>query len=210
MTPTDPPPLGAHLLDTGPMLCLGGSTVLADLYEKSHLIDGAIVAAVRDELRRHAADERPHKRVQRRSASFANKRFYPLLRDAVAPPTPTPTLMNALATEMHDREKAKEEQHDRVYHHNALKHLGEVESIYAASQAGSTFVTSDIPAGAAARSRGVAVDTFVDLAVHLLRAQRLVKAKKVASELQGLQRSGLDIGGTVNGQLDLTTRYRHR
>lgn len=202
-------PLGEHVIDTGPLLCFGESVPLADLYDLLLLKDAAVVVAVRDELSRLSENSDPRRKAERRASSSVRKRFGALLNAAVVPPTPEPDSMRELEAEMQARDREKEERKGREYHATPGKHRGEVESIHVATTQGRTFVSSDMPAGLAARGRGVAVDTFVDLAVRLMRGQHEVKTRTIARELQRLVRVGLDIGGTVNGQLDLTRNYRH-
>lgn len=202
-------PLGEHVIDTGPLLCLGESIPLADLYDLLLLKDAAVVTAVRDELSRLAGNEDPRRKTERRASSSVRKRFQALLSAAIPPPAPEPDSMRELESEMQARDREKEERKGREYHVVPGKHRGEVESIHVATMQSRSFVSSDMPAGLAARGRGVAVDTFVDLAVRLMRGQQEVKTRAIARELQRLVRVGLDIGGTVNGQLDLTRDYRH-
>lgn len=197
-------PLGTHYLDSGPLLCLGGSVMIADLYDGTFLAEALVVEAVADEVRRRATRRTPPGDPHRTGAAdqgarAAARRYDRLLAEAALRPAPEPTLLASIESSMHTRAQRKNS--GKPQHPNA--HRGESESIYAAVQDGSAFVACDDDARIEASDHGVPVETFVDIARRLDASHRDVKSRRIVSELQKLARSGFDIGDVVQSVLDL-------
>lgn len=196
--------LGVHFLDTGPLLCLGGSDVIADLYDETLLVDARAAEAVAKEVRRRGAEKTPNGDPQRRgqvnrAARAAVGRYFPLLESAIPVPNRSaPQFVSIKAKLMY---LATQKNGDKQIHPNAND--GEAESIHVAKISSANFVTGDNDARFVAKQNGVYCETFVDLASRLSRAQRQVKTKRIFGELQRLAKAGIDIGDRVSSHLDL-------
>ena len=88
--------IGPHLLDAGPVLCLGGSPVIADLYDTHFASDGAVVEVVADEVRGwssvYLAPGDPHRigGVKRAGGGAVSRYGKTLLSAAIPTPAPEP------------------------------------------------------------------------------------------------------------------------
>lgn len=197
--------LGVHFLDSGPLLCLGGSSVLADLYDDVCGSEARVVEAVAKEIERRASARTlpgdPKRRGGADDAFRGAARRYRTLLDAAEPrPDPVPEALLQLESEF--RALAESKDPGKVQHPTA--HRGESESIHAAMRSQGSLVSCDDDAGRVAQSRGVYAETVVDLARRFVREQKVVKPRRIFSELQTLVRNGVDIGDVVQSALDLT------
>ena len=205
MTKASDSAIGPHLLDTGPVLCLGGSSVMADLYDSHFGADGRVVAVVADEVRGwagvHVAPGDPHRiGGVRRAGGAAVKRYgHGLLAAAIPSPSPEPPEIAIVRQALEDHANGKRPGRTP----RAGKHAGETYSIYEAERQSIRFVSNDGGARHVAGARGVAHESFADIARRLSKCQQDLKPKRIVKELQRLSKDGVDIGDVVNSELDL-------
>lgn len=197
--------IGPHLLDTGPVLCLGGSEVMAELYDVHLAGQGAVVAVVADEVRgwssAHVAPGDPHRigGVKRAGAGAVARYGKTLLSTAIPTPVPEPATISAIRQDLEDH--AARKRPGRTVRAN--EHAGETYSIHEAAVRSLRFVSNDDGARHVAAARFVAHESFADIARRLVSCQQDVKPKQVLRELQRLVREGVDVGDVVNSVLDL-------
>lgn len=197
--------VGPHLLDTGPVLCLGGSQVMAELYDAHFASEGSVVAVVADEVRcwssAYVAPGDPQRigGVKRAGASAVGRYGNTLLSAVVPRPEPEPAAIAAIRQNLENH--ANRKRPGRIP--RAKEHAGETYSIYEARSRSIRFVSNDDGARAVAIARAVAHESFTDLARRLTKCQQDVKPKQILKELQRLVRYGVDIGDVVNSVLDL-------
>jgi hypothetical protein len=197
--------IGSHLLDAGPMLCLGGSSVMADLYDAHFAADGAIVAVVEDEVRGWASayvapgDPRRIGGVKRAGTAAVARYASTLFTAAIPTPDPEPTAVLALRQDL--EEHANRKRPGRESRPN--EHAGEAYSIHEAAQRGVLFVSNDDGARQVAHMRSVAHESFVDVMRRLVKLQQEVNRKQILKEMQRLVLNGVDVGDVVNSVLDL-------
>lgn len=197
--------IGDHYLDTGPLLCLGGSPLLAELFD-DHLLQGSrVVAAVVGEVNQRAdrslpPGHRPNEQKVKQAARNARGRYKPLLGGAKAVPDPEPVQLSTIKADLRDRAE-KQLLAGQTLH--PLKNAGEAESVYWAATEGVEIVANDGDAHALAAQHGVISSTFVEVARHLVKAQKTVKHREIYKELATL--SGRDIfpGEHLYSELDL-------
>lgn len=202
--------VGRHLLDSGPLLCLGGSSIIADLYDFHFAADGGVVAVVVDEVRRIATERVPPgdpRRIapRQRAGSAAVSRYgHSLFTAAIATPSIDPDEIADIlqALEYHATRKRP----GRTM--SPGEHAGETYSIYEAEVRSLRFVANDDGARHVAGLRSVAHESFVDLAVRLAKCQQEVKPKQLVRELQRLAHAGIDTGDVVHSVLDLPAARR--
>lgn len=196
MTAHRAPRLNEHFIDSGPLLCLGTSATLADLYDSLFRAKMKVVEAVDLEINRKADEVlRPGGRksggYEKRAAKSARYRYAEELRDALPRPDPVPTQLAAWEAE---------ERRDRDH---PLKHRGECESIHAARAASIDFLTNDGGAARLASRSGVKSATFVDIMRQALGIDRRADRDEIARELITAKRSGVDTGENIRSALDL-------
>lgn len=197
--------IGPHLLDTGPVLCLGGSEVMAELYDVHLAGQGAVVAVVADEIRgwssAHVAPGDPHRigGVKRAGAGAVARYGKTLLSTAIPTPVSEPATISAIRQDLEDH--AARKRPGRTVRAN--EHAGETYSIHEAAVRSLRFVSNDDGARHVAAARSVAHESFADIARRLVSCQQDVKPKRVLRELQRLVREGVDVGDIVNSVLDL-------
>lgn len=193
--------VGPHLLDTGPVLCLGGSEVMAELYDAHFADEGTVVAVVADEVRGWSSayvapgDPRRIGGVKRAVARYGNT----LLSAGLPTPVPEPADIPVIRQDLEDHAYRKRPGRTP----SANEHAGETYSIHEAMVRSLRFVSNDDGARHVAGLRSVAHESFVDVARRLVSCQKEVNARQILRELQRLVRENLDIGDVVNSVLDL-------
>lgn len=194
-----------HLLDAGPVLCLGASTVMADLYDAHLIADGLVVATVADEVRGWAsvyvAPGDPHrkKEVKRAGAAAVGRYTRTLLATALPTPEPQPAAVAAIRREL--ERHAERKRPGRMA--RAGEHGGETYSIYEAGLRSICFITNDGGARHVAGMWSVTHQSFVDLMRRLVKSHQDVNRRQIVKEMQRLGRNGIDVGDVVNSVLDL-------
>lgn len=197
--------IGPHVLDAGPVLCLGGSTVIADLYDAHLASDGVVVEMVADEVRGWSSayvapgDPRRIGGVKRAGVGAVSRYRNSLLSAVIPTPMPEPAAIAAIRQDLEDHANRKRPGRTA----RANEHAGETYSIHAASSRSARFISNDDGARAVASVRVLAHESFTDMARRLTKCQQDVKPKQILRELQGLVRDGIDIGDVVNSVLDL-------
>lgn len=203
-----------HVLDTGPLLCLGNSDRLREWYDDFLLAEGRVVAAVHDELKRQSSlhhtqwgvgriEERTvlkdtAKRVLRH---YSQTLFcYPAL---IPNPSDNMKLLSQIQAELQrDSESKVRRSGERAIPSNN----GEAFSIHAILTIikGSVyFVSNDAGARRIAEKHGIQVYTFVDLFRFICAQSRDSRQRKrVLKELQSCSRH-FDIGEAIYNQSDL-------
>lgn len=187
------------------MLCLGGSSVMADLYDAYFVADGAVVAVVEDEVRGWASayvapgDPRRISGVKRAGSAAVARYASTLFTAAIPTPDPEPTAVLAIRQDV--EEHANRKRPGRVSRPN--EHAGETYSIHEATQRTLRFVSNDDGARQVAHMRSVAHESFVDVTRRLVKLQQEVNRKQILKEMQRLVLNGVDIGDVVNSVLDL-------
>lgn len=194
-----------HYLDSGPLLCLGGSPVLAELFDAHHLANSRVVEAVVDEIVRNAMlilpPVGPHpKRHVRQAAKNARGRYKALLAAATPTPSPEPNLLTAIKADLHRRAAAKLKAGETTH---PSAHEGEAESIYASVTESAAIVTNDGDAHSVAWANSVPSVSFVGIARSLGRSQRDVSRRVIFKELMTLSRRGVFPGEHITSELDL-------
>lgn len=205
MTAPKRPQIGEHYLDAGPLLCLGGSPVLAELFDQHFLSRSKVVAAVVGEVN-HNADlplpaVGPHrKRKVKQAARNARGRYKALLASATSPPDPEPTRLTDIKADLRTRALKRLAPGETLH---PLKNDGEAECVYWAAQEGVEVISNDGDAHALAVKHRVVSITFVEVARHLVKAQKVVRRRDIYKELATL--SGWDIfpGEHIYSELDL-------
>lgn len=197
--------LGWHYLDAGPLFCLGGSHVLAELFDAHHLANSKVAAAVVGEVVRNATlilpPVGPHpKRNLRQSAKNARGRYKVLLASATPAPVPEPPLLSAIKADLTSSAKAKLKIGESL-HPNAND--GEAESIYSAVTESAAVVTNDADAHSVAGKHKVVSSTFVDVARHMVRSQKVVGRRTIFNELMTLSNRSIFPGEHITSELDL-------
>lgn len=196
--------LGPHILDAGPVFCLGGSEYLADLYDRFFLADSQIVDAVANEVfyrggQQEIAGNKDRKNELRRAAARAAVRYRDLLESSVERPDPVPQALTDLERVFKVRALAK----GRVGFQHDLAHRGESESIHHAMRGTSMFLSCDQDAREVAEMNGIVVGSFVEIVRRIRRSDRSIKHKRLGNELFALGRKSIDIGEHFQGELDL-------
>lgn len=199
------PAIEGHYLDSGPLLCLGGSQVLADLFDAHLLPKSKVVAAVVAEVTYNAAlvlppvGPHPKRRVQQ-AARVVRGRYKQLLSAATSVPNPEPGLLSSMKTDLRNRAQAKLKL-GGVLH--PLKNDGEAESVYWAASEAVEVISNDADAHLLARKHKVPSSTFVEVARHLVRTQKAVKRSEIYKELATLSSRGIFPGEHITSELDL-------
>lgn len=198
-------PLGGHYLDAGPVFCLGGSQILAELFDAHHLANSKVAPAVVGEVVRNALlilpPAGPHpKRNLRQAAKNARGRYKVLLASATPVPETEPPLLSAIKAELTSSSKMKLKAGESR-HPNAND--GEAESIYSAVTESAALVTNDADAHTVARKCKVVSITFVDVARNMVRAQRVIGRRTIFNELMTLSNRSIFPGEHITSELDL-------
>ncbi len=194
------------VVDTGPFLCLGGAKVLHDAfrlrcYGKTHWVQ-----AVHDELAGHGRGTDAKATAAR---AFVPPRRSHWLPEPVTfgPPGSDPAVDRVLA-DVRGITAARRRAAGRPPASAPPRpgdDLGEAQSIVLASRTRRTLMSHDDGARIAARQARVPAVTLVDLARRLV-ADGQQRPAVLASAFQKLKQNGIEIGGVVNGPLDLTPR----
>lgn len=205
MTAPRRPQIGHHYLDSGPLFCLGGSSVLADLFDAHLLAKSRVAAAVVREVDRNATlilpPVGPHpKRKVKQSARIVRGRYKALLAAAAPTPAPVPQLLASIKTDL-TISAAKKLNAGQASHPNA--HDGESESLYWAATQSVELVTNDGDAYRIARKYRVPSSTLVEVARHLVKAQKVVGRRAVFNELMTLSKHQIFPGEHITNELDL-------
>lgn len=199
------PAIGEHFLDSGPLFCLGGSPVLAELFDAHMLRDSRVVAAVVGEVNRNSTlvvpPVGPHpKRRLKQAANAARGRYKLLLASASNVPSPTPVLLTSIKADLAESAKRKLGP-GRSLH--PAQNDGEAESIYWAATNAMEIVTNDGDAHRIAGERNVVSSSFVEVARHLVRLQKAVKRSEIYKELSTLSHHEIYPGEHITSELDL-------
>jgi len=210
--------LNAHVLDTGPLLCLGNSSNLREWYDDFLLDEGLVVTAVHGELKRQSnlhpvqwgSGNTEHRKLLISTAKrllrhysqtlFCSSRLIPEPSDYLG-------LLSQIQAELQSDSEHKA-------HRRGVRDIpsneGEAFSIHAILTIikGSVyFVSNDEGARGVARNHGIRVCTFVDLFRYICAQSRDSRQKKrVHRELLSC-RMHFDIGGVISNPSDLDLRY---
>jgi hypothetical protein len=197
--------IAAHYLDSGPLFCLGGSKVLADLFDEHFLRESEVVAAVVGEVNRNAMlvlpAVGPHKkRYLHQSAKVVRGRYKLLLESAVPVPAPVPDLLASMKADLIASAQAKYPI-GKMLHPD--EHDGEAECVFWAAANSREVVTNDGDAHELARKHHVASSTFVEVARQMVVAQKLVGRNVVFQELMTLSNRSIFPSEHITSELDL-------
>lgn len=199
------PQIGDHYLDAGPLFCLGGSQVLAELFDEHFLSRSLVAAAVVGEVN-HNADllippVGPHpKRGVKQAARNARGRYKALLASAKVVPSPEPPQLSTIRADLRTRAQAHLKPGQSLHQ---AKNDGEAESVYWAALESAEVVSNDGDAHALAAKHGVTSSTFVEVARHLVKAQKAVRRRDIYRELATLSSRDIFPGEHITGELDL-------
>ena len=194
--------IDVHVLDTGPLLCLGMSQKLRNWYYHSLQAKGRVVGAVREELRRHARSSAglcvPAKKVL---DCYGES----LLSDGSIADISNidQQLLNEIRSSLH-RDSVKRASKYGSSH--VPGNEGEAYSIYVILKclSGSEyFVSNDNGALREASRRHVERCTFVDLYRYVCMIDRSINRNEVFNALQICSKAGVDIGEYVTNVIDL-------
>lgn len=197
--------IGSHFLDSGPLFCLGASQVLADLFDAHLLPKSKVVAAVVAEVTHNATlllppvGPHPKRRVQQ-AARAVRGRYKVLLSAARSVPSPEPGLLISMKTDLRSRAQVRLRRGEVLH---PLKNDGEAESVYWAASESVEVISNDADAHLLARKHKVPSSTFVEVARHLVKAQKAVKRSEIYKELATLSSRGIFPGEHITGELDL-------
>jgi hypothetical protein len=186
-----------YVTDTGPLLCLGGSKVLRDIFKARCHGKAHWVQAVRDELAHKA---RGYGAVAKAAEIYGGRSATWLTATIVFAPADQSELQ-PIWQRLQDLEKEKATRQGRAPREDPGANLGEAQSILHARRQGHTLLAHDGDARRVAREHSVPNATIVDLAQQLVAEGN--KARPLANELLGLQASGIDTGRHITGPLDL-------
>ena len=203
-----------HVLDTGPLLCLGSSQPLRESYDTFMLKHGRVVAAVCSELQRQQALDVTkwggdlEARKARRDAARGALRHYSdsLLGSSklVAVSAVDPSLLDAITQEL----KCDSEAKARHYGNSSIpSNEGEAHSIYAiltTIEGAACFVSNDNGARMLARRHAIKAYTLVDLFRYICFKNKVDarEKKKMFRALVTCSRK-LDIGDVIVNVSDL-------
>lgn len=194
-----------HFLDSGPLFCLGGSRLLADLFDDHFLDKSRVVAAVVGEVVRNATLVLPpvgrhEKRYLHQSAKVVRGRYKVLLASATPSPSPVPELLASVKADLTASAQSKLKA-GRTLH--ATANDGEAESVYWAATHFTEVITNDGDAHLLARKHKVASSTFVGVARHMVITQKLVGRHAIFKELMTLSSRSIFPGEHITSELDL-------
>ena len=196
------PAIDVHVLDTGPLLCLGMSRNLRNWYYNSLLDKGRVVDAVREELRKHA---RSSARLRVPAKKVLDCYGASLLSDDAITDISNvdQQLLNDICSSL-NRDSAKRASKYGSSH--VPSNAGEAYSIYAILKclSGSEFfVSNDSGALREASKRDVRCCTFVDLFRFVCVIDRSIDRNDVFKQLQICSKAEVDIGEYVTNVIDL-------
>lgn len=193
--------LGSHLLDAGPALCLGGSSLLAEQYAKFFIHNSKVAQAVSDEIFRKAdqfVSPGDPKRIQ--GVVDAAKRAKSALHSVfVRPVTITgegQDLLDQVTARLVQLALAKGKTS------GPTSHLGEAETIVVAKSTGWAMVTNDDDAHVVAGEAFCSHETFEHVVARMMVDHR-VPGRMLFQELTKLRTRKIDTGGTATSHLDL-------
>lgn len=199
------PQIGDHYLDSGPLFCLGGSKILADLFDAHFLPRSRVVGAVVGEVNYNAnlllpaVGHHPKRRVKQ-AARNARGRYKVLLSHAKAAPSPEPPALSTIKAELHTRSLAMLKPGQSP---QPLKNAGEAECLYWAGVESAEIISNDSDAHVLAATRTIISSSFVEVARHLVTAQKLVKPRAIFNELAMLASRDIFPGEHITSELDL-------
>jgi len=193
--------LGVHFLDTGPLLCLGGSNRLAEMFDAGYLSLARVVEAVVQEIRRKATEPPPQRGTGVRKAARAVQGRYraTLLTQAI----PSSVAESSELCKIRDTLStlAQEDRPNKGLHPS--ENLGEAECIHWAVLQSADLVTCDAVARKAAHQFYVTCWSFVDVVRVALADQTGVRRNEAYRDLLTLERSDINTGEHIYSQLDL-------
>jgi hypothetical protein len=208
MSPTSVAPPNASTLgpeivyvaDTGPLLCLGGSKKLRDIfrhrcYGKTHWVE-----AVREELLHQARGKDARARAAQAYTGLAAAWLPAVVTFSAADDSELVVIKDRLE----QLAKEKELRTGRAASTHQLAHLGETQSILHARRHKHTLLAHDDDARKVASEHGISTATLIALAQRLVREGH--SAKELADEFQALKLDNIDLGAPFMGPLDLTPR----
>jgi hypothetical protein len=187
-----------YVADTGPLLCLGGSKILRDLYKahcygKTHWVE-AVRAELANQSRGIGPRAQAAKTYDGRGASW------------LPVPISFTTQDDQDITPIRDRLKvlgeAKAKVRGQTTQSSDGAHLGEAQSILHARRHGHTLLSHDDDARGVAGEHAVPAATLVDLGRHFV-SERVATPKQLSNEFLTLRADGIDIGEPISGPLDL-------
>lgn len=188
------------VLDTGPLLCLGGAKSLRGALIRTHPHQTYWVSAVRKELERLARGSDWRSKY----AAAVTGRHSGWLGSCIQVDPQNRAELERLHRILRDSAVAKEATRGRSYSSHPAANLGEAESILHAKLSGRHFVANDNDALKIARVNNVTSLNLTMLAKYLVA--RGGRASEIAGELMTLQRSKIDTGAIIRGPLDLSPR----
>lgn len=197
-------PDASYVADTGPLLCIGGSSSLRSIFvDRSH---GKThwVEAVRDELIRHSRGRDP----LARAANIYNGRGASWLTAVVQFSNQDDQDLNPIKDRLKQLAEQKAARKGRAASSHPKANLGEAQSILHSHRNRHTLLAHDDDARRVARENQVPAATLVDLARQLVAEG--TSAKELATAFLSLQRDDIDTGEHIGGQLDLRPRPRPR
>lgn len=190
------PTATSFVLDTGPLLCLGGSVFLLGEYRRRFEEKSAWVGAVCDEVKNTAEFNSDDWATAARAFRSSSKDWLSKPHRFVAADSGE---LDEVRAKLDQMAEAKAKRQRRV--HVPKPHAGETESIVYARRHTLRFITNDMDALALATQQQIPSVTMVGMAKHLVKDG--VNIAKLTSELQSLTRRRIGIGGTVRSYLDL-------
>ncbi len=192
-------PATQYVLDTGPMLCLGGFPMMLRLVKHRSHGKAHWVEAVRAEVVRHGLKAGPLGAAAR---TFQGNGANWLTPPAVFSDADNTDLDPVRARlEVLAREKAESRRSDSIARRDSRADLGEAQSILHAKRNGHTVLTNDDGANIVAGENNLSVATIVDLARQLVAERN--SARELARGLMKLQADGIDTGEHIAGPLAL-------
>ncbi len=195
-------PETTYVTDTGPLLCLGASKELRDIYRarcygKTHWVE-----AVKAELFHHSRGNGP----RARAAEMYNGRGVAWLSAVIAFSAADDNDLAPIRNRLTTLGVAKANRQGRTPPTDPRANLGEAQSILHAHRHQHTLLAHDDDARIVAKQNSVPAATLVDLARRLVSEG--ISAKQLANMFLTLQRDGIDAGEYITGPLDLVPRGR--
>ncbi|MEU7822483.1 hypothetical protein [Catellatospora sp. NPDC049133] len=189
-----------YVADTGPLLCLGGSKKLRDVFKQRCYGKAHWVVAVREELLHQARG----KDARARAAQAYTGKAAAWLPAAITFSDADESELVVIKERLEELAKEKEIRTGRAASTHQLAHLGETQSILHARRHKHTLLAHDNDARKVASEHGIPTATMIALAQRLVREGH--SAKELANEFQALKLDNIDLGAPFMGPLDLTPR----